>query len=425
MSTPSSSPALARRLGTADAVMIGLGSMIGAGIFAAFAPAAAAAGSGLLIGLALAALIAYCNATSSAQLAAQYPTSGGSYVYGRERLGEWPGFLAGWGFVIGKTASCAAMAMTFAAYAVPEAWQRPAAVAAVMALAAINTRGVTRTAAATRVIVTVVLLVLAMVVLAGLTSGAPALDGVGSLGMGDGGWIEGGWYGVLQSAGLLFFAFAGYARIATMGEEVRAPRRTIPRAILTALGLALVVYVLIAVALLVTVGAAGVAASPTPLAEVLRVRGWDWGVPLVRIGAAAAALGALLALIAGIGRTSLAMARQGDLPRWLGAVHPRHQVPHRAEIALALVVSALVLTVDLREAIGFSSVGVLLYYLIANLAALTQEAPDRLYAKGWQVLGAIGCVVLVATLPPVSIAAAAVMFALGVGYRLLRLRRAR
>lgn len=425
MSTPNSSPALARRLGTGDAVMIGLGSMIGAGIFAAFAPAAAAAGSGLLIGLALAALIAYCNATSSAQLAAQYPTSGGTYVYGRERLGAWPGFVAGWGFVIGKTASCAAMAMTFAAYAVPESWQRPAAVAAVLALAAINTRGVTRTAAATRVIVTVVLLVLAMVVLAGLTSGAPALDGVGSLRMGDGGWMAGGWYGVLQSAGLLFFAFAGYARIATMGEEVREPRRTIPRAILTALGLALAVYVLIAVALLVTVGAAGVAASPTPLTEVLRVRGWEWGVPLVRIGAAAAALGALLALIAGIGRTSLAMARQGDLPRWLGAVHPRHQVPHRAEIALALVVSALVLTVDLREAIGFSSVGVLLYYLIANLAALTQEAPDRLYAKGWQVLGAIGCVVLVATLPPVSIAAAAVMFALGVGYRLLRLRRAR
>lgn len=322
MSTPNSSPALARRLSTGDAVMIGLGSMIGAGIFAAFVPAAAAAGSGLLIGLALAALIAYCNATSSAQLAAQYPTSGGTYVYGRERLGAWPGFVAGWGFVIGKTASCAAMAMTFAAYAVPESWQRPAAVAAVLALAAINTRGVTRTAAATRVIVTVVLLVLAMVVLAGLTSGAPALDGVGSLRRGDGGWMAGGWYGVLQSAGLLFFAFAGYARIATMGEEVREPRRTIPRAILTALGLALAVYVLIAVALLVTVGAAGVAASPTPLTEVLRVRGWEWGVPLVRIGAAAAALGALLALIAGIGRTSLAMARQGDLPALAGRRAP-------------------------------------------------------------------------------------------------------
>src|SRR3990170_425275 len=137
-------PRLARRLGTTDAVVIGLGSMIGAGVFSAFAPSAEAAGGGLLVGLGVAAVVAYCNATASAQLAAQYPTSGGTYVYGRERLGDWWGFLAGWGFVIGKTASCAAMALTFAAYAVPPAWQRPVAVAAVIALAVVNYRGVTR-----------------------------------------------------------------------------------------------------------------------------------------------------------------------------------------------------------------------------------------------------------------------------------------
>lgn len=134
---------LARRLGLGDAVVLGLGSMIGAGIFASFAPAAAAAGGGLLLGLAIAGVIAYLNASASAQLAAQYPTSGGTYVYGRERLGEWPGFLAGWAFVIGKTASLAAMALTFAAYAVPGPWQKPVAVAAVVALAAVNYRGVT------------------------------------------------------------------------------------------------------------------------------------------------------------------------------------------------------------------------------------------------------------------------------------------
>ena len=117
---------LARRLGTFDAVVIGLGAMIGAGVFSAFGPAAAAAGAGLLIGLALAAGVAYCNAVASAQLAAQYPSSGGTYVYGRERLGEWWGFLAGWCFVVGKTASCAAMALTFAAYAIPAGgwWSR-------------------------------------------------------------------------------------------------------------------------------------------------------------------------------------------------------------------------------------------------------------------------------------------------------------
>src|SRR5215470_17435538 len=134
---------LARRLGTRDAVVIGLGSMIGAGVFSAFAPAAAAAGTGLLVGLAVAAAVAYCNAVASAQLAAQYPTSGGTYVYGRERLGEWRGFLAGYGFVVGQTASCAAMALTFASYAIPgSTWaQRLVGVAAVALLTGANCLG--------------------------------------------------------------------------------------------------------------------------------------------------------------------------------------------------------------------------------------------------------------------------------------------
>src|SRR5215468_2653949 len=129
-----SQQALARRLGLREAVVIGLGSMIGAGVFSAFAPAAGAAGTALLLGLAIAAAVAFCNATSSAQLAATYPTSGGTYVYGREQLGPWWGFVAGWGFVVGKTASCAAMALTFAAYAAPAGWTKPVALAAVVAL---------------------------------------------------------------------------------------------------------------------------------------------------------------------------------------------------------------------------------------------------------------------------------------------------
>lgn len=409
-------PALARKLGVFDAVIIGLGSMIGAGIFAAFAPAAAAAGAGLLIGLVIAGLVAYCNATSSAQLAAQYPTSGGTYVYGRERLGEWPGFLAGWSFVIGKTASCAAMAMTFAAYAVPGPWQKPVAVAAVLTLAAINYFGVTRTAAATRVIVTVVLAVLAVVAVAGLGSGAPSLQGAGL------DLFAGGWYGTLQSAGLLFFAFAGYARIATMGEEVKDPERTIPKAITTALGLTLVLYAVIAASVLLTIGSQQVSTSAAPLVDVVQARGWDWAEPIVRVGAAAAALGALLALVAGVGRTSLAMARNRDLPGWLAAVHPRHHVPHHAEIALAVVVSLVVLVADLRGAIGFSSFGVLLYYFIANVCAYTQSGSRRLYPRAWQLLGAAGCLMLVVTLPPISIAAGAGVLVAGVLYRLLRRR---
>ena len=397
-----------------DAVVIGLGSMIGAGVFAAFAPAARAAGGLLLAGLALAALVAYCNATASAQLAAAYPTSGGTYVYGRERLGDWWGYLAGWGFVVGKTASCAAMALTFAAYVAPSGWQRPIAAGAVIGLAAVNYRGVTRTARLARIIVVAVLAVLAVVSAAGLTgpAGPAAVDG-------------GSAYGVLQAAGLLFFAFAGYARIATMGEEVREPQRTIPRAILLALGITVVVYAVIGFALLHVLGPDRLAGSIAPLADAVHAAGWSWAAPLVRVGAAAASLGALLALIAGVGRTALAMAREEDLPRWLSAVHPRYQVPHRAEVALAGLVCALVLTVDLRGAIGFSSFGVLVYYLIANLSAWTQTGGDRRYPRALQAVGALGCAVLVATLPVAAVVAGLAVFAVGVAYRLLRLSLSR
>ncbi len=413
MNPDPSRPHLARRLGTADAVFIGLGSMIGAGVFAAFAPAAAAAGSGLLIGLGIAAVVAYCNATASAQLAAQYPTSGGTYVYGRERLGEWWGFLAGWGFVIGKTASCAAMALTFAAYAAPNGWQRPVAVAAVVGLAAVNYRGVTRTARLTRLIVIVTLTALAVFVAAGLAGAEPDLARVDP-------WADAGngWYGVLQSAGLLFFAFAGYARIATMGEEVRNPGRTIPLAIQIALLLTVLVYATVAVTLLSVLGADRLATTPSPLAATVEAGEWDWTNTVVRVGGAAATLGALLALIAGVGRTSLAMARENDLPRWLAAVHPRFLVPHHAEMALAVAVCLLVLFLDLRNAIGFSSFGVLFYYLVANLAARTQDRDHRRFPQALQVVGAAACLALLATLPVESVVAGLAVFAVGIGYRL-------
>lgn len=400
-------------------MVIGLGSMIGAGVFVAFAPAARAAGAALLIGLALAAAVAYCNATSSAQLAAEYPASGGTYLYGRERLGPWWGFLAGWGFVVGKTASCAAMALTFAAYTVPAEWQRVTAVAAVLALTAVNYRGITRTARLTRVIVAVVLVALALGIVGSLAGGDPEPARLAF-------WTDApSAYGVLQSAGLLFFAFAGYARIATLGEEVRDPERTIPRAVPLALGLAVGVYAIVAATLLLTLGAPGVADSAAPLAAAVESGTWDALTPVVRIGAAAAALGALLALITGISRTALAMAREGDLPRWLSAVHPRFQVPHRAELVLAGAVCVLVLTVDVRGAIGFSSFGVLLYYVVANLAAFTQTAERRRWPRALQVGGGVGCLALVATLPWPSVLAGVAVFLVGVGYRGLRLRAGR
>lgn len=395
---------LARRLGTGDAVVIGLGSMIGAGVFAAIGPAAAAAGGGLLIGLALAAVVAYANATSSAQLAALYPASGGTYVYGRKRLGHLWGFLAGWGFVIGKTASCAAMALTFGSY-VDADLARPLGVGAVVALTAVNLLGVQKTAWLTRVIVAVVLSSLAVVVTAGLTS-SPTTSNIGPL-------LDGGIHGILQAGALLFFAFAGYARIATLGEEVRDPARTIPRAIPIALGITLVVYTAAAVVALCAVGPAALAASSAPLTEVAAASGWSWAVTVVRAGAAVASLGVLLSLLVGVSRTTFAMAGEADLPRWLDAVHPTRRVPHRAELTVATIVIAVVLVTDVRGAIGFSSFAVLFYYAIANASAFTLDATERRWPRALTVIGLAGCAALAFALPVRSIIGGTIVLLVG------------
>ncbi|MGV0795213.1 APC family permease [Mycolicibacterium sp. XJ1819] len=385
----SDGPALPRRLGTFDAVTIGMGSMIGAGIFVALAPAADAAGGALLIALALAGFVAYCNATSSARLAARYPRSGGTYVYGTERLGDFWGYTAGWSFVVGKTASCAAMALTVGFYVWPSQ-AHAVAVAAVVGLTAVNYLGIKKSAMLTRAIVAVVLAVLAAVVVAVLRSGE-AHDAL-LVWRGD---VSAA--GVAQAAGILFFAFAGYARIATLGEEVREPARTIPRAIGVALAMTLVIYGLVAFAVLAELGSGALASSTAPLVDAVRSAGAPALVPVVGAGAAVAALGSLLALILGVSRTTLAMARDGHLPRPLAAVHPKFGSPHRAELVVGTIVAVVAATVDVRAAIGFSSFAVLLYYAIANASAWT------LGRRTIPTLGLAGCVLLAVLLPLASV----------------------
>ncbi|MEU9798873.1 APC family permease [Streptomyces sp. NPDC051000] len=414
-SVPAAAGGMKRRLGVFDAVVIGLGSMIGAGIFAALGPAAGAAGSGLLLALALAAVVAYCNATSSARLAALYPQSGGTYVYGRMRLGAFWGYLAGWAFVVGKTASCAAMALTVGAYLWP-GQTHAVAVAAVVALTAVNYTGVQKSALLTRAVVAVVLAVLAAVAVTALTS---AGADTARLDIGPDATAT----GVLQAAGLLFFAFAGYARIATLGEEVRDPARTIPRAIPIALGITLSVYTLIAIAALTVLGPAGLADANAPLSDTVRAAGADWLVPIVRVGGAVAALGSLLALILGVSRTTLAMARDRYLPHTLAAVHPRFGVPHHAELAVGAVVALLAATTDVRGAIGFSSFGVLTYYAIANAAALTLTVQEHRPHRLIPVAGLAGCAVLAFALPVSTVVPGAAVLILGAAlYALRKLR---
>jgi APA family basic amino acid/polyamine antiporter len=407
---------LARKLGLADAVFVGLGAMMGAGIFSAIAPAADATGSWLLVALAIAAFVAFCNALSSAQLAALYPAAGGTYLYGRQRIGHFWGFLAGWGFVVGKTASCAAMALTFGFY-VNQDFARALAVGAVLTFTGINVLGVEKTARLAMVLVIIVATTLSIPVLSTFVLSdfdfGPALpDGAppGNLGL-------------LEGAALLFFAFAGYARIATLGEEVLDPRHTIPRAIPLALGIALLVYALVIGAALVALGPDGLAASRAPVADTAEAGRLDSLTPVVRIGAAVASLSVLLSLLAGVSRTTFAMSRERDLPAWLDAVHPRHGVPHRAELVVGAIVALLAATLDLRAAIGFSAFAVLLYYTIANASALTLSGDERRWS-GWVAgLGIIGCVSLAISLPSTTLLSGGAIFFIGIAfYSLIRIR---
>ncbi|MGX1769762.1 APC family permease [Dietzia sp. NPDC055343] len=420
---------LDRRLGLTDAVVVGLGAMIGAGVFVAFAPAAARAGSLVWVSLAIAAVVAVCNALSSARLAAQFPAAGGTYVYGRELLGPLPGFLAGWGFIVGKTASCAAMALTVGLYIWPEHANLVAA-AAVLLLTALSVLGVQRTATVATVLVAIVLIVLAIFLVmawvapsggeaesvaagSGTTGLAAAEAGLAPVPAIDGEAWPARLLGVLGGAGFCFFAFAGYARIATLGEEVRDPARTIPRAVMLAISLVIVVYALVLAAVIHVLGVGGVAAGAAPVLEAAERIGGGELAAVVRIAAGIAALGALLGGILGVSRTTLAMARDRHLPAPLAAVHATRRTPYVAEICVGVLVAVIVLLADVRQAIGFSSFAVLVYYLVANTAALRLDRRRRRLPAWVPVLGAIGCVTVAGSLPWESVVGGVVVFVVG------------
>jgi APA family basic amino acid/polyamine antiporter len=271
----------------------------------------------------------------------------------------------------------------------------------------------------------VVLATLAFVAAAALIGphpeGAPAALG-GAFGAIPGGDTGSAW-GVLPAAGLIFFAFAGYARIATLGEEVKDPATTIPRAILAALGGAFLIYLGLAALLQWHLPADQLARSSAPLLDAVTSSALRAGSPEGQAGSAAACLGALLALITGVGRTTMAMARERDLPAPLARVGGAHTVPFVAELTVAAAVIVLLLTTNVLTVVGFSSFGVLVYYAVANAAAFTLTGRRRLAPRWLNALGFAGCVVLALTLPSASVFGMAAVLAAGIAGRFLVLRR--
>jgi APA family basic amino acid/polyamine antiporter len=408
---------LRRELGLLDAVGVGFGAIVGAGIFVVTGVAAGIAGPAFLVGLLVAAVAATCNALSSAQLAAEYPQAGGTYEYGYRVLNPWAGFAAGWMFLASKIAAAGTVALGLAGYLdalVPGLHPRVVSVGAIAAFTLLNYFGVRRSSRANLAIVAVSLGALLAFVIAG--AGAFRVENLRP-------FAPAGWRGTMQAAAILFFAYTGYARIATLAEEVREPRRTIPRAIVITLGGAVVLYLAVAVVAVGAVGAGRMAATAAPLRVAALALPYPWLATVVAVGGVTAMLGVILSQLLGLSRMAFAMARRGDLPRVLEHVHPRYGVPGRAVLVIGAIAAVVAATGTLRGVASAASFTILVYYGIANLAALRMPREARLYPDGVAAVGLVGCAVLALSLAPGVIVTGLGVLAAGLVLRWLRVRR--
>jgi APA family basic amino acid/polyamine antiporter len=408
---------LRRDLGLLDAIGIGFGAIIGAGIFVVTGVAAGVAGPALLVGLLLAAVAATANALTSAQLAAEYPHAGGTYEYGYRLLGPWAGFVAGWMFLASKIAAAGTVALGLAGYLeslVPALSPRLAAVGAVAAFTVVNYVGARRSSRVNLAIVSVSIGALVLFMCAGASS--VQLSNMRP-------FAPAGWRGTLEAAALLFFAYTGYARIATLAEEVRDPSRIIPRAIVFTMAGAVLLYLGVATVALGAIGADALAATRAPLRAAAEAFAPAWTAPVVAVGGVTAMLGVILSQLLGLSRMVFAMARRGDLPRVLAHVHPRYAVPGRAVLAVGAAAALVAATGTLRSVAAAASFTILVYYGIANVAALRMPRRARRYSDLVPGLGGVGCLVLALSLTPRTIATGLVVLLAGVAVRFILLSR--
>ncbi len=410
-SPAASSPRLERALGVPQAVLLGLGSILGTGIFVSVGLGAEAAGTGVLAAIAIAAVVATCNGLSSAQLAAAFPVSGGTYEYGHRVLTPTLGFVAGWTFLCAKTASAATAALGFAGYVLAPfgvdagAVRIAIAVMAAVVITAVVAGGIQRSARVNAVVVAITIVALLAFVVAGASTSA-ATDATHA-----GPTLP----SLLRASALMFVAFTGYGRIATLGEEVRAPERAIPRAIVVTLAISAALYLAVAAAAIHGGGAAALAAAThgvaAPLATLART--WSPGVAwVVGIGAITAMLGVLLNLVLGLSRVVLAMARRGDFPQRLASVDERGS-PRAAVIVVGLSIAALTLVGSVERTWSFSAFTVLVYYALTNVAALRLPPAQRRSPRAIAVLGLAACLALAFWVEPVAWIAGLAMIAVG------------
>ncbi|MDQ3308627.1 MAG: amino acid permease [Gemmatimonadota bacterium] len=407
------STGLRRDLGLVDAVGVGFGAIIGAGIFVVTGVAAGIAGPAFLVGLFIAAIAATCNALSSAQLAAEYPQAGGTYEYGYRVLNPWAGFAAGWMFLASKIAAAGTVALGLAGYLdtlVPGVHPRVLAVGAILAFTGLNYLGIRRTSGANLLIVAVSISALLLFVVAGI--GAFRMENLRP-------FSPAGWRGTLEAAAILFFAYTGYARIATLAEEVRDPKRTIPRAIMITIGGAVLLYAAVAIVAVGAVGADAMAETAAPLHASASAFGYPWIATAVSLGGMTAMLGVILSQLLGLSRMGFAMARRGDLPRFLEHISPQSGVPGRAVLVIGVVAAMVAATGTLRGVASAASFAILVYYGIANVAALRMPRHAKLYPNGVPLIGLVACTALAISLSFTVILSGIAVLATGFALRVL------
>jgi APA family basic amino acid/polyamine antiporter len=390
-----------QKLRLIGAVFIGLASMLGAGVFVVFRDSYSIAGSYIFLAIGLAALVAVLNATSVYRLAKKVSKPGGVYAYSRVYLNDTSSFVAGFAFVFGKTGSIAAIALVFQEYVAPNYKFWPAA-AAVVVLTIINILGIKRTAAVAAVLAISSTAFLSYAIFSGVGATNHLANALASSP------TQAPLFAVVQSAAIIFFAFAGYARVATLGDEVTEPTKNIPRAIAISLGVVLAIYLALAFVLLANLGT-GLAHSLAPVAEVVHAPRF------VSVAAATlAGLGSMLALLAGVSRTAASMSEDRELPRLISLRNSAGS-PWVAEVAIAAGAIALVSLGDVTPVIGFSSFSVLLYYAIGHVAAWRQSR------NVFAATGFLLCVSLMAAVPgPALVVSPIVIVAALVARTLLR-----
>ncbi|MCB0121597.1 MAG: amino acid permease [Caldilineaceae bacterium] len=396
---------LQRQLGVFGAVMMGLGSIVGTGVFVSIGIGAGIVGPAVVLAIVIGALVATFNGLSSAQLAASHPVSGGTYEYGYKYLNHWLGFTAGWMFLSAKSASAATAALGFAGYLLNLAgveqsgFRTAVAVGAVLLLTAITVGGIRRSNLTNIVIVTVTLVALVFFVLAGLpdlfTNAGQNFRPLFAPGNGN---ESNPWQALFHASALMFVAYTGYGRIATMGEEVRDPATTIPRAIITTLIVTAALYTAVGLVAVGNVGAVRYAALTNEGAAPLEAIAQDFALPgaglLLAIGAMTAMLGVLLNLILGLSRVLLAMGRRGDMPAATARIDAAGTTPYVAVLVMGAVIALLALIGNVKTTWSFSAFTVLIYYALTNLAALGLPPAARRFPRWVAVAGVVACLFL-------------------------------